>query len=135
LRGTIDADLLPSRTPGAATLVARVASNRRYSGGHEHKVGGVAAVQRQFFDPLRVDGVIERGRSRVNLGSGRSNGHRLRDVAYLQADINPNVLVGPEQDVPPLILAESRLLDTEIVRANREKQKSKSAACVGCRGA
>ena len=47
--------------------------------------------------------------------------HRLRDVADLEADIDANVLVGLEQDVAPLIFAESRLLDGEVVLADRKQ--------------
>ena len=58
----------PLGRQAAAALIAGVASDRRNSGGQQHQVGRVAPVQGQFHDAFRVDGVIERRRSGVDLG-------------------------------------------------------------------
>ena len=94
---------------------------------------GVAAVQRQLDDPLRVDDFGDRRRGDVDRGGLARDRDGLGQIAKLERDVEREVLVGRQDDVRLTDRPEARELGSNLVRRRPQRHERISSVRTGHR--
>ena len=113
-----------------------------HAGNQRHQLRGIAAVERQFLDPLLVDDGLQRARHRVHRRADAADRHRFGQVADAQRDVEADLFAHPDDDVLDLHRLEAGEFHLHGVAADRQTAQHVLAGLVrdgrqhrsGCRG-